>query len=139
MEKRLILTSIYIVTIILFTIIISAVPAPQDIFEFKQPNNNTFSGKIMGDEWQHWTETIEGYSIVKNTQGYWTYALKDNEELIYSEYIVGIADPHELNLTKNLNPSYTTQSEISVFRPVETPKFESNGTFLNIPIYLSKA
>jgi hypothetical protein len=48
MEKRLILTSIYIVTIILFTIIISAVPAPQDIFEFKQPDNNTFFGIESG-------------------------------------------------------------------------------------------
>jgi hypothetical protein len=38
-------------------------------------------------------------------------------------------------LKKNLNPSYKTQSEISVFHPVEMPKFESNGTFLNIPIY----
>jgi uncharacterized Zn finger protein (UPF0148 family) len=36
---------------------------------------------------------------------------------------------------KNLNSSYTTQSQISVFKVGETAKFDSNGTFLNIPIY----
>ena len=50
-----------------------AVPASPDVFEIVQPDGSVFNGRLKGDEWNNWTETANGYSIEKDTGGYWRY------------------------------------------------------------------
>jgi hypothetical protein len=75
----------------------------EEVKQLTQPDESTFFIREFSDVFgcANWTETMEGYTIIKNPQKYWAYAIRDKEDkLVSSEHIVGIADPHELNLTK---------------------------------------
>jgi M6 family metalloprotease-like protein len=50
-----------------------SVPAAPDIFEIRQPNGHVFQARLKGDEWNNRIETVEGYSVKKDTDGYWYY------------------------------------------------------------------
>lgn len=51
---------------------VEAAPVP---FELRQPDGSTFRARARGDEWQNWTETLDGYSILQDAQtGEWVYA-----------------------------------------------------------------
>ena len=55
-----------------------AVSAPPDTLTFIQPDGFEFRGFCRGDEWQAWHETLDGWSIVKNENNYWVYAIGVN-------------------------------------------------------------
>jgi M6 family metalloprotease-like protein len=50
-----------------------SVPAAPDIFEIRQPDGHVFQARQKGDEWNNRIETVEGYSIKKDFDGYWYY------------------------------------------------------------------
>jgi M6 family metalloprotease-like protein len=50
-----------------------SVPAAPDIFEVRQPDGHVFQARLRGDEWNNRIETVEGYSIKKDIDGYWYY------------------------------------------------------------------
>lgn len=50
-----------------------SVPAAPDIFEIRQPDGHVFQARLKGDEWNNRIETVEGYSIKKDIDGYWYY------------------------------------------------------------------
>ncbi|TNF52348.1 M6 family metalloprotease domain-containing protein, partial [bacterium] len=50
-----------------------SVPAAPDIFEIRQPNGRVFQARLKGDEWNNRVETVEGYTVKKDTNGYWYY------------------------------------------------------------------
>ncbi len=55
-----------------------AVPACPFPVKFKQPDGSSFTAYIKGDEYQAWTETASGYSVVKNAKlNRWEYATKN--------------------------------------------------------------
>lgn len=105
MRKQIIFSTFLILLIINMFRFINSAPAIQEPQNFTQPNGNSFIAQGFGDECTHWVETLEGYTIIRiSYDDYWTYALKENGELIPSDYIVTIANPNELNLTKHLTP-----------------------------------
>ncbi len=65
--------------------------------EFTQPDGTTFMGHIRGNPQRSWHET-NGWSIIKNETGWWTYASRiDGTKLIPSLAIVGQHDSPETN------------------------------------------
>ena len=50
-----------------------AVTAYQGEITLSQPNGETLKAFLKGDEWQHWYETPEGYTIAKNFKNQWVY------------------------------------------------------------------
>ncbi|MCL2097772.1 MAG: M6 family metalloprotease domain-containing protein [Bacteroidales bacterium] len=56
-----------------------AVPAYPGPVTFTQPNGDTLTVMIRGDERIHWYESIDEYTLLLNTSGYLTYALLDEE------------------------------------------------------------
>ncbi len=68
-----------------------AVPANEEaIRTLVQPDGSSFEGRLAGDEWAHWYETADGYTVVRNQEGYWTYAVQGPDgRLEPSEEIVG--------------------------------------------------
>jgi M6 family metalloprotease-like protein len=52
-------------------------PAAPTIHELVQPDGTRIKARLWGDEWMHGWETAEGYTIVKNAKGFWTFATKD--------------------------------------------------------------
>ena len=58
-----------------------AVPAHKKPIQVTQPDGTTVTIQLHGDEWMHFNTTADGYSVVKNQQGYYVYAEKKNGEL----------------------------------------------------------
>ncbi len=71
---------------------VEAVPTP---IELTQPDGSTFRARGRGDEWQNWTETLDGYTILREVQsGFWVYVEKDSGgKLIPSHRVVGRDKP----------------------------------------------
>jgi hypothetical protein len=67
MKKRL---SILMMTMLLGTASSMAVPAHKKPIQVTQPDGTTVTIKLHGDEWMHFNTTADGYSVVKNQQGY---------------------------------------------------------------------
>lgn len=66
-------------TVILLALLLAAiyaVAAPADPTPAKvaQPNGDTITIRLVGDEYGSWYETIDGYIIEKAADGYWRYA-----------------------------------------------------------------
>jgi hypothetical protein len=76
---------------------------PQTI---QQPDGRVIHCFASGDEFHNWLHDAAGFTIIKNTQtGFYTYAVKIGEELYPSEYIVGVANPYQLELKPHTNIS----------------------------------
>ena len=60
---------------------IKAVPAHPGTIKVQQPDGSFVTLRLVGDEWQHFQTTADGYSVVKNQQGYYVYAEKKNGQL----------------------------------------------------------
>lgn len=68
---------------------VPAIPYPQKV---TQPNGEELTVRIMGDEFYHYLATVDGYTIVKNDQGYYTYATLINDEIVPSKIIAHDAE-----------------------------------------------
>jgi len=66
-----------------------AVTANPNPITFKQPNGDEVTIKIKGDERLHWSESMDGYTLLYNQAGYLTYAVLDEDgNLQPSDFIV---------------------------------------------------
>ena len=66
---------------------IKAVPAHPGTIKVQQPNGSFVTLRLVGDEWQHFQTTADGYSVVKNQQGYYVYAEKKNGHLEATAFV----------------------------------------------------
>ena len=73
-------------------LVASAVPAIPTLQKVTQPNGEQLSVKIKGDEFHHYMTTADGYTIVKNNQGYYAYGTLVNDEVVASKIIARDAD-----------------------------------------------
>ncbi len=66
-----------------------AVPAFPDLILFRQPNSEiSVSIYLKGDEYVHWAETEDGYSLVHSEDGSFVYAMRDkNGDMVASEFL----------------------------------------------------
>jgi hypothetical protein len=74
-----------------------SVPANQDALRLlAQPDGSRFSARLIGDEWVHWYETADSFTIVQDASGYWTYAaLAADGSLASTSEVVGQDRPGE--------------------------------------------
>lgn len=57
-----------------------AVPAYRGAVKITQPDGSQVTLQLHGDEWLHFSTTSDGFSVVKNQQGYYVYAaLRDGK------------------------------------------------------------
>ena len=93
-----------------------SVPSYYSTITLAQDNGYTFQAIQRGDEYAHWLETVEGYSIVESA-GQWYYAVLDEDrQLVPSAVLVG-APVRSQALQPHLRPDPT---EERVTRP---PRF----------------
>ena len=64
--------------------VVRAIPADPTPVTVVQPDGSKVTLVQHGDEWLHFTTTEDGYTVVKNSEGYYVYALKDGRRLISS-------------------------------------------------------
>ena len=68
----------------LLCLIARAVPADPTPVVVTQPDGSTLTVVLHGDEFFHYTTTTDGYTVVKNEAGYYTYAVLDGNRLVPS-------------------------------------------------------
>jgi M6 family metalloprotease-like protein len=61
----------------LYTNNLQAVPASPYPVEYALPDGTNITITLKGDEFTSWAETEDGYTILKNPQGFFEYAVKD--------------------------------------------------------------
>ena len=78
MNKRFYLI---IVALLLCVSGMKAVPAHPGTVKVQQPDGSYVTLRLIGDEWRHFQTTLDGYSVVKDTRGFYVYAEKQNGQL----------------------------------------------------------
>ncbi len=117
MKKLLIL-----IEILLFVgSVLLAVPARPGFRVFDQPDGTKFIAQLKGDEHFHFAETEDRYAIIRNSEGWWTYANKVDGLLVPSLFIVGKDNPP---FPKNLRPDVDKIAALPVnqFRQINWSK-----------------
>ena len=94
MKKRL---SILMMTMLLGAASSMAVPAHKKPIQVTQPDGTTVTIMLHGDEWMHFNTTTDGYSVVKNQQGFYVYAEKKNGELKATQMVAHNAQERKAN------------------------------------------
>ena len=64
-----------------------AIPADSTPMQVTQPDGTTLTVVLHGDEFVHYNTTVDGYTIIKNGAGYYTYATVDDGRLVASDRI----------------------------------------------------
>ena len=98
--KRLAVVIIAVITSVnLFAAYLKNVPV-----ELKQPDGNVINCLITGDEFHRRVHDKDNYTIIQNPiTGYYVFALKEGDNLIPSDFVVGKADPRQLGIEPNLD------------------------------------
>ena len=63
---------------------LQAVPVRHRQSIFTQPDGTTVTVRHYGDEWMHWSTTLDGAAVVKDADGYLCYARFDADGNRYS-------------------------------------------------------
>ena len=98
--KRL---SILVMAMVMGIVSSMAIPASKKPVQVKQPDGTTVTIMLHGDEWMHFNTTADGYSVVKNQQGYYVYAEKKNGVLKATRMVA-----HDTQLRGAAEQSYLT-------------------------------
>lgn len=64
-----------------------AIPADPTPIKVAQPDGSMLTVKLHGDEFFHFTTTSDGYTVVKNTAGYYTYARLEGDRIVAGDRI----------------------------------------------------
>ena len=64
-----------------------AIPADPTPVKVTQPDGTTLTVTLHGDEFFHFTTTHDGYTVVKNEEGFYTYAKLEGDQLVAGERI----------------------------------------------------
>ena len=129
-----------IFTILVLMLIISgqifAVPADPTPKVFTQPDGKDLTILTKGDERIHWHETLDGYTLLYNNDGYLTYAqLDEYGNLISSDFIATNIEERDFavrsflqSIGKNLWFSDTQQQVILQVWQIEDEATAARGT-----------
>ncbi len=103
-----------------------AMPASPDPFRVVQPDGSVFTAVVRGDEFQNWTETAEGYTVIKNAKtGYFEYAIPDANGLPVLSGVNVVPDGKAVGVPQSLWPA----RHLKPARNVELEQYQSQ--FLN--------
>ncbi len=90
----------FLIFLILTAVTLSfSVPANPFPSEIVQPDGTRIVVFLKGDEYFHWTETEEGYPVVKDEMsGWWYYATFTKGKLVKTDFIAGKVDPSSVGI-----------------------------------------
>ena len=79
--------TLFLLVVLLTCLTSRAVPADPTPARVTQPDGTTLTVQLHGDEFLNYLTTIDGYTVVKNTAGFYTYARLDGDRLVASDCI----------------------------------------------------
>lgn len=115
--------------------------SPHEIQE-SQPDGSVISLRIRGDEYFHWYEDLQGYSVVRDRGRYLYARLGKANRLTPTAWEVGKADPAAKGLQKRILPPAPVMRQLRSARlampgsAAATTAAAVTGTFKNLVIML---
>ncbi len=82
-----------------------AIPAYPGVITASQPDGTMVELILQGDEYCNWAKTTDGYTLLRNNKGYWTFACKDGNGMVSASDYVYRGDTQiarQLNIEKGL-------------------------------------
>ncbi len=77
-RNKLLIALLTITALLTATQMVSAVPAEPRTHNLTQPDGSIIQAKLVGDERFYVWETTNGYTILKNKDGYWAWNTKSH-------------------------------------------------------------
>ncbi|MDR1345779.1 MAG: M6 family metalloprotease domain-containing protein, partial [Bacteroidales bacterium] len=78
----------------------------------KQPDGSQIACLLSGDEYYNWVSDTNGYTLLKNAQGWIVYAALADGALVPTEYLAYSIDPRTVGLVPYLNISAEKRTQI---------------------------
>jgi len=89
-----------------------AIIANPEPVQLSQPDGNTITLRIHGDEFFHWFEDLQGYTVMVD-QGKYVYATLDGAGLLApTALMVGMVEPANAGLAKGILPSVEARRQL---------------------------
>ena len=88
-------------TLLLNVAVLSGRPAYSKPIDILQPDGTTVTLVMHGDEFQSFTTTADGYTVVKVSDGFYRYAVKQGNVLAASAFVARNAEVREEILLYN--------------------------------------
>lgn len=92
-----------------------AVPADPRPHNVVQPNGKNLTYFLKGDERTHWFESTDGYTLVKNEEGYLEFACLDENGVLQASGILACnieeRDEQEENFLLTITPQLFSSKE----------------------------
>ncbi|MBI5539260.1 MAG: M6 family metalloprotease domain-containing protein [Bacteroidia bacterium] len=125
MKKILLLIVVSLFFVKIFAAYLENVPVI-----LKQPDGTILNCFATGDEFHNWLHDSNNYTIIQNSKtGYYVYAIKINDELVASDFVVGKVNPVLLNIPKGLNISF---EKIELKRKAFNSELKSKSKLHNV-------
>lgn len=109
---------LFAITMMLISFSVFAIPAKQQAITVKQSNGKNLTLILQGDERVHWAKTLDGYSLLKNENGDFVYAVLDESGNMVASSVVASnveeRDSNELAFVSRLvNNLHFSSNQIS--------------------------
>ena len=126
---------------------ILAAPLKNVPYTITQPNGQVIHCFVSGDEFFNYCHDAEGYTIIMNKEtGYYTYAVKVNDEVVPSEYIVGQVNPSTVaalvpgvkeSAEKTMAKRIERMRQIRDNDPAPHTREQNHGRMNNLVVFIS--
>lgn len=127
---------VVVISIFFLFIQLVAVPANPKPSIHKQPNGEEIVLRTFGDEWFHFYETTDGYTVIKNKDGFYQYAelgllgeLKPSGIVVHAPSLMTSTEiAARTRIGKHLRPSDAFMKSINKMNPHSVDNYKSNET-----------
>ena len=102
---------ITLLALVILSSLLMAVPARPGFRMFTQPDGSKVALELKGDEHFHFARTEDNHSVIKDAEGWWTYAQKIDGLLLPTFFIVG---KDECPFPKGLRPDANAVADLPV-------------------------
>ena len=92
-----------------------AVPAAPGFATVKQPDGSTVTLRLIGDEFLNYHTTVDGYTVMRNSEGFYVYAQPSGDSLVATSVIAHDAatrSPQEVKLLESLPKRLVAESAL---------------------------
>ena len=109
---------ICVLSLCLFTSLYGG-PANKNTVTVNQPDGTTIQIKLFGDEFYYFAETLDGFTVLRDKNGFWTYAVKNGDGYLQTTNVI-VHQPDQRNVDedeflaksqKHLRPNHIPDEE----------------------------
>jgi len=104
MSRRICVLCFVAAVILLWVTPVSAMVANPAAFEVRQSDGRKVNLRVRGDEWFHWHEDLNGYTVVRDNGRYAYAQLNRDNRLVPTPLTVGVDNPRAVGLQKRILP-----------------------------------